>query len=212
MTIITISRELGSDGTQIAEAVATRLGISAVDKQVLAEMARQTGIAVELIVQAEERLLAKPIGVSDEMRALLSAQRESGHVWNEAQFIQQMTAAIQLLAAQGHVVFVGRGAHIILKEHPTALHVHLYAPPQVRAERIQKRRALSNIETALRIVQQADEQRKNWFRHFFSGIDWKSARHYHLMIDTARIPAETATALIVQAAQTTVTIPLGVSG
>ena len=183
-----------------------------VDKQVLAEMARQAGVAVEVIVQAEERLLAKPIGISDEMRALLSAQRDSGRAWNEAQFIKWMTAAIQLLAAQGNIIFVGRGAHIILKEHISALHVHLYAPPQLRAERIQKRRALPNLEAALRIVQQADEQRRNWFRHFFSGIDWKDARHYHLMIDTARIPAETATTLIIQAAQTTATIPVGVNG
>ncbi len=201
MTIVTISRELGSDGTQIAEAVATHLGVIAVDKQVLAEMARQMGVTVEVIVQAEEQLLAKPIGVSDEMRALFAAQRHTGHTWSEAQFVQGMTVAIKLLAAQDNVVFIGRGTQIILKNQPTTLHVHLYAPAPVRAARIQQRRSLPNIETALRLVQQADEQRKNWFRHFFRGIDWKDARHYHLMIDTARIPATVATALIVQAAQ-----------
>lgn len=201
MTIITISRELGSDGTQIAEAVATHLGVIAVDKQVLAEMARQMGVTVAVIVQAEEQLLAKPIGVSDEMRALFAAQRTPGRTWSEAQFVQGMTAAIKLLATQGNVVFIGRGTQIILKEHPTTLHVHLYAPPSVRAIRLQQRRALPNLEAALRLVQQADEQRKNWFRHFFRGIDWKDARHYHLMIDTACIPVSVATSLIIQAAQ-----------
>ncbi len=201
MTIVTISRELGSDGTQIAEAVATHLGVSAVDKQVLAEMARQMGVAVEVIVQAEEQLLAKPIGVSDEMRALFAAQRTPGRTWSEAQFVQGMTTAIKLLATQGNVVFVGHGTQIILKDHPTTLHVHLYAPAPVRAIRLQQRRSLPDVETALRLVQQADEQRKNWFRHFFRGIDWKDARHYHLLIDTARIPAAIATGLIIQAVQ-----------
>lgn len=201
MTIITISRELGSDGTQIAETVATHLGVVAVDKQVLAEMARQMGITVAVVVQAEEQLLAKPIGVSDEMRALFAAQRTPGRTWSEAQFVQQMTIAIKLLASQGNVVFVGRGTQLILKDYPATLHVHLYAPPAVRARRLQQRRALPTLEAAQRLVQQADEQRKNWFRHFFPGTDWKDSRHYHLMIDTACLPAAVATNLIIQAAQ-----------
>lgn len=203
MTVVTISRELGSDGTRIAEAVAAKLGVTALDKQVLAEMARQMGVTLDVIVQAEGRLLAKPVAVSDEMRALMGAQRGPAGAMSETQFIQQMTAAIKALAQQGNAVFVGRGAQIILKDHPAALHVHLYAPPQVRAARVQQRRSLPNLEAALRMVQQVDEERKNWFRHFFSGVDWKSAKHYHLMIDTARIPLDVTVNLIAQAAQAT---------
>ncbi len=199
MTVITISREYGSDGTQIAEAVAAHLGVTVMDKEVLAEMARQAGVSVEVMAQAEERLLAKPMAVSDEMRSLMSTRGGAGAM-NEARFVQHMTEAIKLLASQGNIVFVGRGSQLILKDHPGALHVHTYAPPQVRAARLQQRRSLPNAEAALRLIQQADEQRKNWFRHFFSGTDWKNAKHYHLMIDTARIPAAVAAQIIVQAA------------
>jgi cytidylate kinase len=202
MPVITISRELGSDGTQIAEAVAAKLGAAAVDKEVLAEMARQAGVAVEVIAQAEERLLAKPVMVSDEMRALLSP-RGSERTLTEARFVKQMAAAIQLLAQQGNVVFVGRGAQLVLKDAPQALHVHTYAAPAVRAARLQQRRGLPSVELALRAIHQADEQRQNWYRHFFSGTDWKHTKHYHLLIDTGRIPAAVATELILLAAQTT---------
>lgn len=201
MTIVTISREIGSHGAQIAKAVAAQIGARVIDKEVLIEMANHLGAPVEVVVKAEARLLANPVGVSDEMRALFAAQRGAAGAMNEAQFIKQMIAAIKRLAESGDVVFVGRGAQIVLKEHPAALHVHLYAPQQVRTERIQQRRALPTMEAALRLVQQVDEQHKNWFRHFFSGIDWKSARHYHLLIDTARIPTEVATTIIVLAAQ-----------
>ncbi len=203
MTIITISREIGSDGMRIAQAVATKFATTVLDKQVLAEMARQMGVTVDVIVQAEERLLAKPIVVSDEMRSFMGAQRGPAGAMSEAQFIQRMTAAIKALAQPGNAVFVGRGAQIILKEETTALHVHLYAPPPIRALRVQQRRNLPNLETALQLVQQADEQRRNWYRRFFSGIDWKNPKHYHLMIDTVRIPADAAVDLIVQAAQVT---------
>jgi cytidylate kinase len=199
MAIVTISRELGSDGTQIAEGVAAQLGAIAVDKEVLAQMAKQAGVSIEVITHAEEQLLSRPVAVSDEMRALMSARR--GDPLNQAHFVHLMSEAIKLLVAQDNVVFVGRGAQIILKDQAGALHVHLYAPAQVRAARIQQRRSLPNVETALRVIQQVDEQRRNWFRHFFSGVDWKSTKHYHLMIDTGRIPAAVATALIVEAAR-----------
>lgn len=201
MTLVTISREIGSQGVRIAKAVAAELGATAVDQQVLTEMARQMGVTIEVIRQAEGRLLAKPVGVSDEMRALISAQRAVAGAMNEAQFLQQMTGAINRLAEATSSVFIGRGAQMVLKDHPTALHVHLYAPAQVRAQRVQQQRALPDIEAASRLVQQGDEQHKNWYRHFFSGLDWKNARYYHLMIDTARFPAEVATALIIQAVQ-----------
>jgi hypothetical protein len=61
------------------------------------------------------------------------------------------------------------------------------------------------IEAAQRVVQKADEERRNWYRHFFSGVDWKNTKHYHILLDTARIPAVVATELIVQAAQATPT-------
>ena len=199
MTVVTISREYGSDGTQIAQAVAAQIGALALDKEVLIEMARQAGVSVEVMAQAEERLLAKSVAVSGEMRALLSTRGGAG-LMDEARFVQLMTEAIKVLASQGNIVFVGRGAQIILKDYPGVLHVHTYAPPAVRATRLQQRRSLPNLEAALRLIQQADEQRKNWFRHFFSGTDWKNAKHYHLMIDTARIPAAVATQIIVQAA------------
>ena len=208
ITVVTISRELGSDGTKIAEAVAAQLGGPALDKQVLSEMARQASVSIDIILQTEERLLAKQVAVSDEMRAMVGAQRGAAGAMNEVQFIQLLTAAVKALAQPDNVVFVGRGAQIILKEHPTALHVHLYAPPSVRAARLQQRRSLPNTETALRIIQQADDQRKNWFRHFFSGIDWKNPRHYHLMIDTARIPIDNAATLILEAARVAPSAPL----
>jgi cytidylate kinase len=198
MAVVTISREYGSDGTQIAESVAAQLGALAGDKEILAQMAHQAGVSVDVIVRAEAQLLASPVAVSDEMRALMSAR--GGRSLNQAHFVHLTSEAIKLLAAQDKLVIVGRAGQIILKDHPGALHVHLYAPPQLRAVRIQQRRSLPNAEAALRMVQQADEQRRNWFRHFFSGVDWKSAKHYHLMIDTGRIPAAVATTIIVQAA------------
>lgn len=207
MTVVTISRELGSRGTRIAEKVAATLSVSCVDKGVLAEMARQSGVSVEVIVEAEERLLSQPRVISQEMRHLFAADpRNRPGAIDQATYVKQMTDAIRFLAEQGDVVLVGRGAQVILQDHPGALHIHLYAPLEVRARRIQRRRGLTELATASHIIEQADRARRDWFRRFFTGVDWKNPTYYHLMIDTGRIGEDVAVTLIAQAAQMPVAI------
>lgn len=202
MTVITISRELGSRGTAIAEKVAQALGVDCIDKEVLAEMARQSGLSVEVIVEAEERLLSQPRVISQEMRHLFAAdQRNRSRAMDQATYVRQMSEAIRFLAGQGNVVLVGRGSQVILHEHPGALHVHLYASPEVRARRIQRRRELAELETASQIIQQADKARQEWFRRFFTSVDWKNPSYYNLLIDTGRIAEEIAVDTIVRIAQ-----------
>lgn len=199
MPVITISRELGSLGTWIAEEVGARLDAPCVDKEVLAEMARQAGVPVNEIVEAEEKLLSRPMVVSEEMRAFFSRRGESG-VLTAENYVERMSAAIRALAEQGNIVFVGRGAQLILANTPGALHVHIFAAAEVRAARIQERRGLTN-EAALQAVRQADENRRAWFRRFFTGANWKDPRYYDLLINTGRIPAHAAVDLIVAAAR-----------
>ncbi len=202
MTVVTISRELGSRGTRIAEAVGAELGAPCIDKEVLGEMAKQAGVNVEVIVEAEEKLMSRAGVVSQEMRSLFSADPSNRtRPMDQKTYVQQMGNAIHALARQGNAVFIGRGSQVILEDHPTALHAHLYAAPAVRAGRIQRRRGIADIDTARRIIHLADEQRRNWYQRFFASADWKNCRHYHLMLDTGRIPEEAAVELIVRAAR-----------
>lgn len=202
MSVITVSRQLGSHGRHIAEEVAARLSAVCVDKEVLAEMAQIEGVSVDTIVQAEKRVLSLPIVVSEEMKSLLASQSgKQSSLTNAKGYVTHLSTAIHALADQGNVVFLGRGTQLLLADYPQALHVRIYAPLEVRAARIQQSRGLSNQESALQVVRQADEQRNDWFRHFFPGVSWKDARHYHLMINTVRIPEEVAIDIIVQAAR-----------
>ncbi len=200
MPVVTVSRELGSLGTRIAEATGARLNAPCIDKEVLAEMARQAGVPVTEIVESEEKLLSRPMVVSEEMRAFFSRRGESG-VLTAENYVERMSAAIRALAEQGNAVFVGRGAQLILAGVPGVLHVHIFASPEIRAQRIQERRGLADEQAALQIVRQADERRRAWFRRFFTGANWKDPRYYDLMINTGRVPAQTTVELIVAAAQ-----------
>ena len=202
MTVVTISRELGSRGARIAEAVGAELGAACIDKEVLGEMAKQAGVNVKVIVEVEEKLMSRAGVVSQEMRSLFSADPSNrARLMDQKTYVQQMTNVIRSFARRGNAVFIGRGSQLILEDHPTALHAHLYAAPDVRASRIQRRRGMAEIDTARRIIHLADEQRRHWYQRFFASADWKNSRHYHLMLDTGRIPEESAVELIVRAAR-----------
>jgi phage replication-related protein YjqB (UPF0714/DUF867 family) len=92
MTVVTISRELGSRGTRIAEAVGNELDATCIDKEVLAEMARLAGVQVEVIVEAEEKLMSRAGMVSQEMRSLFSADpSRRNRPMNQEAFVERMT-------------------------------------------------------------------------------------------------------------------------
>ena len=199
MPVVTVSRELGSFGTQIAEGVGARLGAPCVDKEVLAEMARRAGVPVNEIVESEEKLLSRPMVVSEEMRAFFSRRGEAASVLTAENYVERMSAAILALAEQGNLVFVGRGAQLILADVSGVLHVHVFASPEIRARRIQARRGMADEASALQVVRQADEQRRAWYRRFFTGANWKDPRYYHLMINTGRISVQAAVDIVVEA-------------
>jgi hypothetical protein len=127
MAVVTVSRQLGSHGRHIAEEVAARLSAVCVDKEVLAEMAQREGVSVDMIVQAEARLISRPILVSEEMKSLFAAQaRKQGSLGDVNSFVTQLGAAIRALADQDNVVFVGRGTQLLLADYPQALHVGVF--------------------------------------------------------------------------------------
>ncbi|NJN81611.1 MAG: cytidylate kinase-like family protein [Caldilineaceae bacterium] len=205
MTVITISRELGSRGTEIAEDVAAYINAICVDKEVLAEMASQAGVSVEVIAETEERLSTKPAFVSDEMRSLFASRQPVGAkstaAMDEKEYSSAASSAIRKLAERGNVVFVGRGSQLVLADWPAALHVRLHASLEVRAARIHTRRGLADMASARRIIQRADEQRRNWFKRVFDGADLNDPHHYDLMLNTGRLNTQLVVDLIVTAAR-----------
>ncbi len=87
---------------------------------------------------------------------------------------------------------------MVLADHPHALHVRLYAPPEARARRLAAREALTEAAARQRI-EQSDEQKRQYIRFMFNNADWRNPKHYHLAIDTDRISPEAAAQIIILA-------------
>lgn len=202
MSVITISRELGSEGDKIAEMLCNTLGYCKVGKEMLMQIAEEAGVNVEAILAMEAGFVKRARLVSGEMTSLYRKQAtafEKRGVLDDKTYAKVVRETLEDYARQGNALIVGRGGQMVLKDFPGVLHVRLFATENIRMHRLAEREGISERE-ALQQIQQSDEQKRQYIRHMFKNADWRNSKYYHLIIDTGRIPAEAAAKMITVAA------------
>ena len=203
MAVITISRELGSEGDNICDMICEHLEYRRVDKAVLMHIAEEAGIDAEAVLEMEKGFTKRARLVSGEMTSLYRKQRtafEKKGVIDDLTYAQVVKNAVENYARQGDAIIVGRGGQMILRNWPNALHVRLYAPAEVRSQRIMVREGISEA-AAIRRIKQSDEHKRQFIRQMFKNADWRNLKYYSLAIDTSKVPMEVAARIIVLAAQ-----------
>ncbi len=191
--IITISREFGSGGRTVGRQVAERLGIPFYDKELVDQIAVESGFAPKFIEEHGEHAPGSslfsyafaPQGVPGIMNGLSTAD----FLWN----IQ--CSVILQLAEQGPCVIVGRNADYILKDREDALHVYVFADVPYRAERIVRLYGESEKSPEQRLTEK-DKRRKVNYQHY-TGRTWGQAQNYDLCLDTGVLGVDQVTDIIV---------------
>jgi cytidylate kinase len=181
MATITISRELGSLGTEVAQAVADRLHFRRVWRDVINEAARRAGDPEVALATIDD------LGLLG-----LRPSRQARQAYLDA--VEQV---ITELAAEGGVVIVGRAGQVILRGRPDVLHVRVMAPAELRAERIARAHNLS-MAAAQAQVEASDRARRNYLRQYYR-VRWDDPELYDLIINTERLTPKSAADLICQA-------------
>jgi cytidylate kinase len=203
MAVITISREQGSNGEEIANLLCDRLGYCRVDKALITQIAAEAGVDVKAVLEKEREVANKPRLISSQMTSLYgrkpSAFGKSGSI-DDQTYARIVRETMESFAQEDNAVIIGRGGQIVLRDWPTALHVHLYAPLPVRIQRIQERHQISELAAKRRIS--GSDERKRWYvRQAHKNANWKDLKHYDLAINTTDIPSETAADMIIEAAR-----------
>ena len=181
--IITISREFGSGGRTIGRKVSEKLGIPFYDKELVDQIALESGFAPKFIEEHGEHAPSRslfsyafaPQGIPGVMNGLSTAD----FLWN----IQ--CSVILQLADQGPCVIVGRNADYILKDRPDALHVYTHADIPFRAERIVKKYGESDKSPEARLNEK-DKRRRVNYQHY-TGRTWGMSQNYDLCLDTGKL-------------------------
>lgn len=179
---ITISRQLGSLGSLIAQMVAQRLGYRLVWRELINQAARRACVPEVALATIDDLGL---LGIRPSPQA-------------RAAYHQAVRQVMEELVSEGHVVIVGRAGQVILHGHPEVLHVQVVAPVAVRAERIARRQNIP-FEAALAQVTASDRTRRNYLRRYYRAR-WDDPLLYDLVVNTERLTPAAAAELICLAA------------
>jgi cytidylate kinase len=184
MNIITISREFGAGGGEVARRLAESLGWELLDRELLHQAA-----AVEHVPDAElERLDEKAISMADRFRLHPPHQ----------QYLHGLTTAVQQAIGRGGVILVGRGTRQLAGDAPDTFHLRLVAPREWRVERMARLEGWTQ-EQALARCLEVDRTRERFTRYFF-GPAALQPDQFDLVANTGRVGldavAETTLALV----------------
>lgn len=201
--IITISRQFGAGGSEIARRVAGALGWRVVDNELIGRVAKGAGLPPEEVAQREERApsfierLARALARS--APELFPAPAEKVPEPEEATLVRVTETVVGELAAEGKVVLVGRAAPAVLRGEHDAIHVKLVAPLELRLQAAVERLRLDPKE-AEKVLQKTDANRARYLQQHY-GRDWEDSTNYHMVLNTGALGLDGAAELIVASAR-----------
>lgn len=217
MPVITISRQFGSGGDEIAVKICEVLGYQLFDKRMIVEAAKDLGLSEQEIIDHSEenykirsffdRLFNRPV------------EMPTGRIWvedatgtrlgDEVRLSDDMALTLAQKAIRkayqlDKFVIIGRGGQMVLKDEPGVLHVRIEAPMEDRLQRVKelvrKTENLDNTDIELRRAAQdrivaRDAASADYVRRFYHA-EWDDPMLYHLIINTNKVHNEQAVEII----------------
>ena len=182
---LTVSRQLGSGGTELAHRVAAPLGWRVVDRELVAAIAEKTHASPGAVLAHDERAS----GLLDDYFSHLLVPDDPGH----AAYLRAMTMIVASFAREGRVVILGRGANWFL-DPERGLRVRVVAPFSRRVERIARDENLSVREAEEKLRRHDEEQRRFIEQSFGRAID--DPLGYDLVLNTAHLDSDQAAEIV----------------
>ncbi len=176
--VVTIGREFGTGGRQIAVELANMLGVELYDKGLLRQLEERYNLTQEEI---------------DKLKGMKKSwffETISQDLYNDEEFI------VRSLAEKESCVILGRTGFHIFRDNPNAFKVFLIADMPYRRDKVARRLNINEGSADL-LISKVDEAREN-FTHTFSGKSRYDARNYDLVLNVAGLEPKQIAAFIAQ--------------
>lgn len=203
--IITISRQYGAGGSEVAARVARELGWRVVDNELVERVAARAGLTPDDVALREERVstfierLARTVVAATPELVVPPEAGGTAPTLSEDDLVRVTERVVEEAAAEGKVVLVGRAAPAVLERERDAIHVKVVAPRDWRIRAVAERLDIP-AEEAVNLTDETDRMRARYHRQHYKR-DWNDAANYHLVLNTAALGLDGATQVIVQRAR-----------
>ena len=179
--IISIGRQHGSGGREIARLLARELGIKCYDKEIVDEAAKHSDFSRDLI------------NAYDEKRMSAFMLHAGGYGLNEnfrlnMQVVSAQFDAMREIASKGDCIFVGRCADYILRERSDLVSVFILGDMDERLKCLERRQGLDE-SAARKKIKEVDKDRSSFYKYYSDQV-WGDAQNYDLCINSSRLGVE----------------------
>ena len=207
MPIVTVSRQFGAGGSEVAARVADALGWPLLDNALLDEVAARLGTSRAAVAARDERhpslamrlADALALGAADAETVVAAGLEAAAAPLTEERVLEVTQRVIVEAATRGPMVVVGRGAQSALASRADALHVLCVAPRDARVARVVERDGLAPLDAARR-VDEVDRERATLVRRRW-GRELLDPSHYEVAVNTARLGIDGAATLVLALAR-----------
>jgi cytidylate kinase len=203
--VICVSHQLGAGGPDVAAAVADRLGYRYVDEDIIVRAAREHGVTVTELRDAEHRPTFVSRLFSDYRRSQVAGQTRFGIHTDDLRAVATkddlralIRDAIEEIAAESRVVIVAHAASYALSGRADVLRVLVVAPERTRRHRVAEAHQLDD-KHAQRALTESDSARADYLKRFY-GVDRELPEHYDIVVNSDHVEPADLAAVIVTAA------------
>jgi cytidylate kinase len=183
--VITVARQHGARGTDLARLLAAQLDLEFYDQEIIHHIAESSHRSERVVTALDERN-------REALTDWLTAAASPSYI-SSAEYRSHLTRLIGLVASKGGAVIVGRGAHLILGEGQ-ALRVLAVAPLDARVRTVMEREGLSQRAARSRIEEVEASRRAFLARHFHAAF--ADPTDFDLVVNTTALGIEGACSVV----------------
>ncbi|MFA9377494.1 MAG: DUF6198 family protein [Lachnotalea sp.] len=189
--VITISREYGSGGRNIAQELAQDLGYEYYDKNIITMTANESHLP-QSYIEAKEQIMTNSLlyDLFSQYKTLNETETEYDELYEiEAKIIRDA-------GSKGNCVIVGRCADYILKDVANCFNIFIYASEDYKVNQIMKREHLEKIKA----TKHMHDINKKRFVHYkyYTGKILGHSKNYNLCLDVSTLDVDATVAIIKQ--------------
>jgi CMP/dCMP kinase len=197
MRAITISREYGSGGGEIASRLARRLGWVLIDHAIVERTALEMGTSQEEAEAHDEStggIVSQLLNFMQNLYPAYMVNAPPEAFLSAEDYWRTEDKIVRAAAARGHVVIVGRASQVILADLHDVLHVRVIAPFEKRVAYVMQREGVDRHTATSRIHTKDHERAAQMEREYHHHPD--EAHLYDLVLNTSLLDLESAVDII----------------
>lgn len=186
--IISIGRQLGSGGKEIAEKLGELLNIKVYDKTLLEVAAKESGLDTTVFETADEQDNVGFFSGLFSIHGSMGDYMPIGDYMGNDKLFEIQSETIRNIAERENCIIVGRCAEYVLRDHPSMISIFITSDSRDRIERIMRKEGF-DYDKAADFIEKGDKRRRS-YHDYYATTHWGEARSYDICVNSSKMGIE----------------------